>query len=211
MQKFGLPITEAFFQRNADDVAQDLIGTTLLVDGIGGMIVETEAYDEGDPAAHCFNPKKPETPWYSALNQSMFLPGGHAYVCPGRHLLHLNLVCGESGKASAILVRALQPNEDSISKMKERRSPFSEGEILTKSLCKGPGCVAEALAISCAHDGKSLSEPPFKLFERDKNSNIEICKGTRIGITRGKDQARRYIAKGNFFISKSMPDAVQCR
>src|SRR5882762_3527302 len=87
----GRLLDQKFFDGDAVDVAEALIGVTLLVNGVGGVIIETEAYDESDPASHCF------AKWRSALNESMYLPAGHAYVCPGRHFYNLNFVCREIG------------------------------------------------------------------------------------------------------------------
>jgi len=104
-------LTRTFFEGSADEVAKNLIGVSIFVNGIGGAIVETEAYDEGDPASHCSDGEP------TALNESMFLAGGHAYVCPGRHMLNLNLTCGPRGFGSAILIRALRPSPDSVEVM----------------------------------------------------------------------------------------------
>ncbi|MGY4155636.1 DNA-3-methyladenine glycosylase [Bradyrhizobium sp. USDA 4461] len=174
------PLHRDFFDRDAHIVAEELIGVTLLFDGIGGVIVETEAYDETDAASHCFDG------WRSAINQSIYLPGGHAYVCPGRHLYNLNLVCRESNFGSAVLIRAIRPLPESILVMKERRDHFYENEppAINRYLCAGPGPVCEALAIVGKHDGMSLFERPFELFARSVRPKIRS--GRRIRISKNQ-------------------------
>lgn len=175
-----------FFDLDAVDVAQALIGVSLFVDGVGGVISETEAYDETDPASHCFER------WRSAINESMYLPAGHAYVCPGRHFYHLNFVCREEGFGSAVLIRALRPHADSVSAMKERRDHFYEQGVPAGVgyLCGRPGPLCESLAIGAKHDGRSLYEKPFKLLCRQSDPVIRL--GPRIGITKGKEKSWRF-------------------
>lgn len=175
-----------FFDRDALEVARSLIGVTLLVDGIGGMIVETEAYDETDPASHCFEK------WRSAINDSMYLSGGHAYVCPGRHFYHLNFVCRESGFGSAVLIRAIEPDSRSIGTMKERRDHFfARPPSRYDYLCNRPGPLCEALAIGAKHDGSSLFCSPFELF--DRTTIPPITETPRIGITKAREKHWRFV------------------
>src|SRR5919109_1780845 len=130
-----------FFARSVHEVAPELIGATLLVDGVGGTIVEVEAYDHEDPAAHGYGGR-------TARNASMFGPPGHAYVYRsyGIHWC-LNLVCEEEGSASAVLVRALEPTHG-VEAMADRR-----GLADPRLLCSGPGRLCQALAITRGHDG----------------------------------------------------------
>ncbi|MBV8521835.1 MAG: DNA-3-methyladenine glycosylase, partial [Acetobacteraceae bacterium] len=148
------PLLRAFFERPAADVAQDLIGAVLLVDGVGGIIVETEAYDNHDPASHSFRGR-------TERNASMFGPAGHVYVYRsyGIHWC-LNMVCGADRLGSAVLIRALQPLEG-IGIMRQRR-----GLSDPRQLCSGPGRLCQALNVTRALDGRSLEQPPFALEAR---------------------------------------------
>ena len=148
----GERLTREFFARSVHEVAPELIGATLLVDGVGGRIVEVEAYDQDDPASHGFR-------GMTARTASMFGPPGHAYVYRsyGIHWC-LNLVCAEAGRAEAALVRALEPTSG-LDAMRERR-----GLEAPRALCSGPGKLCQALGITRALDGQPLDEPPFELL-----------------------------------------------
>jgi DNA-3-methyladenine glycosylase len=178
-------ITEGFFARHVETVARALIGTTFLVDGIGGMIVETEAYDEDDPASHCFRGR-------TARDASMFGPPGHAYVYRS-HGLHwcLNFVCRT---ASGVLIRALEPTAG-LGRMADLRGT---GEI--RRLCAGPGRLCQALGIDKSSDGRSLEEPPFSL--RAGDPDLPVAAGPRIGISRGIDTRWRFCLVGSRFLSR---------
>jgi DNA-3-methyladenine glycosylase len=181
-------LTRDFFARSVHEVAPELIGATLLVDGVGGTIVEVEAYDQDDPASHGFRGLTPRT-------ASMFGPPGHAYVYRsyGIHWC-LNLVCAKEGRAEAALVRALEPTHG-VEAMRERRGLEAE-----RALCSGPGKVCQALGISRVHDGLALDEPPFEL--RVRESEPPLAAGTRIGITRAVEQPWRYGLAGSPFLSR---------
>jgi DNA-3-methyladenine glycosylase len=180
-----------FFARSVHLVAPDLIGATLLVDGVGGRIVEVEAYDHEDPAAHGFAGR-------TARNASMFGPPGRAYVYRsyGIHWC-LNFVCEAEGSASAVLIRALEPIVG-LDQMRRRRGLAAE-----KLLCSGPGRLCQALGISHAHDGLALDKPPFEL--RARNETIELAIGPRIGITKAAEKPWRYGAAGSSFVSRPFP------
>jgi len=177
-----------FFARSAHEVAPDLIGVTLLVDGVGGRIVEVEAYDQDDPASHSFRGQ-------TLRNAVMFGPAGHAYVYRsyGIHWC-LNVVCAERGRAEAVLIRALEP-QHGLEAMWSRRGVQAE-----RSLCSGPGKLCQALGVTGAHDGLPLDEPPFEL--RARTEAPTIVTGTRIGLTRAADRPWRYGLAGSPYLSR---------
>ncbi len=180
-----------FFRRNVTEVARALIGVRLTVEGVGGPIVEVEAYDRADPASHAFRGP-------NATNAAMFGPPGHAYVYRsyGIHWC-LNLVCGPEPGA-AVLIRALEPT-DGIDIMSARR----ETTDLLK-LCAGPGRVCQALAITRAtHNGLPLDRPPFALYRDDKARTV--ASGRRIGLTKGVETPWRFGLKGSPYLSRPFP------
>ena len=184
----GKPLKRSFFDRSVHEVAPDLIGATLLVNGIGGLIVEVEAYHHTDPAAHSFRGPTPR-------NRVMFGPPGFTYVYRsyGIHWC-LNFVCEEEGSASAVLIRALEPTHG-IAAMRRRRGLHDE-----RSLCSGPGKLTEALGITIAHSELPLDQPPFALHAR--TGKADIISGVRIGITKAADLPWRYGMQGSKFLSK---------
>jgi DNA-3-methyladenine glycosylase len=182
-----------FFARSVHQVAPDLIGATLLVDGVGGRIVEVEAYDQQDPASHGHRGSTPR-------NAAMFGPAGHAYVYRsyGIHWC-LNLVCGEEGVPEAALIRALEPTRGV--KLQQRR----RGVENVRQLCSGPGKLCQALGITREHDGLALDVPPFRLEARAEVP--EIVTGPRIGITRATELSWRYGEAGSPFLSRALRPA----
>lgn len=182
------PIASIDFNDASPQVARALIGATLLVDGVGGRIVETEAYDADDPASHSH-------PGPTPRNASMFGPPGHAYVYRsyGIHWC-LNVVCREAGHGAGVLIRALEPT-DGLDTMRERRGLVDE--LL---LCAGPGRLAQALGISKAHDGLPLDRPPFEL--RPPPTAPEVVVGVRIGISKARDMPWRFGLPGSRFVSR---------
>lgn len=181
-------LTKVFFGRSVHEVAPDLIGATLLFNGVGGRLVEVEAYHHTDPAAHSFRGP-------TARNAVMFGPPGYAYVYRsyGIHWC-LNFVCEPAGSASAVLIRAQEPTDD-LPLMRQRR-----GLTDVRLLCAGPGRVCEALGITAAHNGLPLDELPFALFAR--TGEVEVIAGPRIGITKAAEKPWRYGLKGSAFLSK---------
>ena len=177
-----------FFARSVHDVAPDLIGCMLLVDGVGGPIVEVEAYDQEDPASHGFRGRTPR-------NRAMFGPPGHAYVYRsyGIHWC-LNLVCEEEGVAAAVLLRALEPAHG-VAEMRARR-----GLDDRRLLCSGPGRLCQALGVIGEHDGLPLDRPPFELLAREEKPTI--VNGPRIGITRAAEVPWRYGLDGSPYLSR---------
>ncbi len=188
-----MTLTQDFFARSVHEVAPDLIGVTLLVDGVGGPIVEVEAYDHEDPAAHGYRGR-------TDRNASMFGPPGHAYVYRsyGIHWC-LNLVAEGEGVASAVLLRALEPRHG-IAEMKRRRGLDDE-----RLLAAGPGRLCQALGVTREHDGLALDRPPFELLARARQP--EIVTGPRIGITRAADRPWRYALAGSRYLSRPVRSA----
>jgi DNA-3-methyladenine glycosylase len=186
--RLGKPLKRSFFNRSVHEVAPDLIGATLLVDGVGGIITEVEAYHHSEPAAHSFNGPTPR-------NLVMFGPPGFAYVYRsyGIHWC-VNFVCEKAGSASAVLIRALQPTHG-LPAMRRRRGLQEE-----RALCSGPGKLCEALGITIKHSELPLDQPPFALHAR--LAKPEIVAGVRIGITKAADLPWRYGLKGSRFLSK---------
>jgi len=180
-----------FFARPVHEVARDVIGVTLLVDGVGGRIVEVEAYHHEEPASHSFGGQ-------TARNTTMFGPPGHAYVYRsyGIHWC-LNLVCEGEGTAAAVLIRALEPTQG-LERMMERRRTDE-----TRLLAAGPGRLCEALGVTGAHDGLPLDRPPFELRERSETPKIATT--PRIGITHAADYPWRYVLVGSRYLSRGLP------
>jgi len=183
-------LPRSFFARSVHEVAPDLIGATLLFNGVGGMIVEVEAYHHTDPAAHSYNGP-------TERNAVMFGPPGFAYVYRsyGIHWC-VNAVCEETGSASAVLIRALQPTHG-LAIMRQRRGVENE-----RLLCSGPGRLCQALGITRAHNGLPLDRPPFEL--RARRGDCDVVAGVRIGITKAADLPWRYALKGSRFLSKPL-------
>ncbi len=178
-----------FWSRHPAQVAVDLIGWTLLVDGVGGRIVETEAYHHEDPASHSFSGPTPR-------NAAMFGPAACAYVYRsyGIHWC-LNVVCGEA-PGSAVLIRALEPTAG-VEIMRARRGLQPE-----RALCSGPGKLCQALAVTRALDGLPLDAPPFSL---ERGTAGAIVSGPRIGITKAADAPWRFGEAGSRFLSRPFP------
>jgi DNA-3-methyladenine glycosylase len=187
----GRPLKRAFFGRSVHEVAPDLIGATMLVNGVGGIIVEVEAYHHTDPAAHSYNGPTPR-------NQVMFGPPGFAYVYRsyGIHWC-VNFVCEKEGSASAVLIRALEPTRGLVA-MRRRRGVEDE-----RALCSGPGKLTEALGITHAHNGLALDAPPISLYRR--NGKVDVVAGIRIGLTKAVELPWRYGLRGSRFLSKPFP------
>jgi DNA-3-methyladenine glycosylase len=188
----GKPLKRPFFGRSVHEVAPDLIGATLLVNGTGGIIVEVEAYHHTDPAAHSFRGPTPR-------NRVMFGPAGFAYVYRsyGIHWC-VNFVCEEEGSASAVLIRALEPTHG-IAAMRRRRHLQD-----LRALCSGPGKLTEALGVTDRHNALPLDQSPIALHAR--LGEVEVVSGVRIGITKAVDLPWRYGLKGSKFLSKPFPE-----
>ncbi|PSC03518.1 DNA-3-methyladenine glycosylase [Alsobacter soli] len=177
-----------YFARDAASLAHDLIGATLLFHGVGGVIVETEAYDQEDPASHSFRGPTPR-------NAAMFGPAGHAYVYRsyGVHWC-FNIVCGPGPTGQAVLVRALEPTQG-LAAMQGRR-----GLADPRLLCAGPGRLCQALGLSREHDGLPLTRPPFHLLPA--HGRPPVLAGPRIGITKGVETPWRFALAGSPYLSR---------
>jgi DNA-3-methyladenine glycosylase len=183
------------FSAPAHLVAPQLIGVTLLVDGVGGRIVETEAYDREEPASHCYIGE-------TARNFAMFGPPARSYVYQS-HGIHwcLNFVCRESGHGAGVLIRALEPlaDEDGLARMRARR-----GLDDVRLLCSGPGRLCQALGVTRAMNNLPLAAPPFMLLPRAAEPTAAVLAGPRIGISKAVDLPWRFVEAGSRFLSKPM-------
>ena len=180
-------IPAPFFDRAVTEVARDLIGAILLFEGVGGPIVEVEAYDETDPASHSFRGPTPR-------NRVMFGAPGHAYVYKiyGMHFC-LNFVCRPG---SAVLIRAIEPQHGHAA-MTARRGGVGE-----QQLCSGPGKLVQALGVDLRHNGLALDRPPFDLLPAEASHTI--ASGRRIGLTKGVETPWRFVMAGSPYLSRKL-------
>lgn len=178
-------LPRSYFAREGLEVAAELIGALLLVDGVGGRIVETEAYHPEDPASHSYVGR-------TERNAAMFGPPGHAYVYRsyGIHWC-FNMVCAD---ASAVLIRAVEPVQG-LHLMAERR-----GIRDPRQLCSGPGKLGQALGITRALDGMALDQAPFRVEAAPPG--LQRVVGCRIGISRAVDKPWRFGLAGSPFLSR---------
>jgi DNA-3-methyladenine glycosylase len=183
------------FEEPSHLVAPQLIGVTLLINGVGGRIVEAEAYDREEPASHCYIGE-------TARNFAMFGPLARSYVYQS-HGIHwcLNFVCREPGHGAGVLIRALEPlaDEAGLARMRERR-----GLDDVRLLCSGPGRLGQALGVTRAMNNLPLAEPPFLLLPRERSVEIEVLAGPRIGISKAVELPWRFVEAGSRFLSKPM-------
>ncbi len=184
-------LRRGFFDRSVHEVAPDLIGALLLVNGVGGRLVEVEAYHQTDAAAHSFRGP-------TERNAVMFGPPGFAYVYRsyGIHWC-LNFVCERKGSAGAVLIRAIEPTVG-LATMRRRRGTSDQ-----RLLCSGPGRLCEALGVTGTQYGLPLDASPFAIFAR--SGAVDVVAGPRIGITKAADLPWRYGEKGSRFLSKPFP------
>jgi DNA-3-methyladenine glycosylase len=173
-------------------VARALIGARVFVDGVGGTIVENEAYDQDDPASHTHVGR-------TARNASMFGPPGRAYVYRsyGIHWC-LNFVCDRAGHGAGVLIRALEPTAG-IEAMRERRGLES-----LRLLCSGPGRLCQALGVTHEMTGKRLDRKPFRVVARRGDTRVTVQAGVRIGISKAREQPWRFVLAGSPYLSKPM-------
>jgi DNA-3-methyladenine glycosylase len=197
-----------FYARSVLEVARDLIGCTVTHDGASGVIVETEAYHESEPACHAFA-------GLTARTKTLFGPPGYAYVYRsyGVHAL-LNAVCEREGVGAAVLIRALEPLRG-VEAMQARRAragrPRSDrnGGVHLHDLCSGPGKLTQALGISLSENGTSLSRGPIRISARSRAwRDPEIVSGPRVGITHAVELRWRFSAERNPYVSRPRPPLV---
>ena len=184
------PLLTDLFSAPSIDVARSVIGATILLDGVGGRIVEVEAYDHEDPASHSFGgPTK--------RNSVMFGPPCQAYIYRsyGIHWC-LNFVCRPQGHGAGVLIRAIEPLAG-LESIRRRR-----GLDNVRLLCSGPGRVCQALGITSAHNGMRIDEPPFQLTLPNSMEEISIVVGPRIGISKAMDVPWRFGLAGSRFLSR---------
>jgi len=179
-----------FFDRSVHQVARDLVGCTLLYEGRGGVIVETESYEADDPACHAYVGLTERT-------RVLFGPPGYAYVylSYGIHSL-LNAVAEPEGEAAAVLIRALEPTHG-VEEMRARRG----GDKPDTELCSGPGKLTEALGVDLSDNERDLSREPF-LLTAPAGEPPEIVTGPRVGITKAVERPWRFGAAGSRYVSR---------
>lgn len=190
----GAPLPHTFYDRPVLDVARNLVGCVVSHAGASGVIVETEAYHDSEPACHAFA-------GLTARTARLFGPPGRAYVYRsyGIHAL-LNAVCEPEGVGAAVLIRALEPL-GGIELMRDRRGPVAEGE-----LCSGPGKLTQALAIELDRNGGDLATGPVTIAPRPPAwQQVDLVAGPRIGITKAVELPWRFSARGHRGVSRPRP------
>ncbi len=188
------PLPAEFYARPVVDVARELLGCTIVHGRAAGMIVETEAYHEGEPACHAFVGLTERT-------RPLFGPPGRAYVYRsyGIHAL-LNAVCEPEGVGAAVLIRALEPIEG-IEEMRSRRGVADECE-----LCSGPGKLTQALGVELEHNDSDLGTGPVRFLARARRWEPgAVTAGPRVGITRAAELPWRFALAGNGHVSRPRP------
>lgn len=187
-------LNAAWLARPVDEVARTLIGACLTVDGVGGRIIETEAYDADDPASHSYRGPTPR-------NSAMFGPVGHAYVYRiyGLHWC-LNLVCGDA-PGGAVLIRALEPTAG-LDLMKARR-----GIDDARCLCSGPARLCQALGVDDRLNHASMLRAPFALTLPATSAPVKV--GSRIGITKAADRLLRWGEADSLWLSRPFPGQAE--
>jgi DNA-3-methyladenine glycosylase len=196
-----------FYERPVLEVARALIGCTVERGGVAGMIVETEAYHEEEPACHAFVGLTPRT-------ETLFGPPGRSYVYRsyGIHAL-FNAVCEPEGVGAAVLIRALRPLRG-IARMRARRTHGAGGaprakELSDEDLCSGPGKLSQALAIELSENGLSLTDGPVRILPASEPwLEGPVLAGPRVGITRAAELPWRFLLAGDPNVSRPRPALV---
>jgi DNA-3-methyladenine glycosylase len=204
------PLPRNYFDGDVETVAKALIGTFLVTidsggNKTGGKIVETEAYDQNDPAAHCHPSASKRR---QEGSRAMLRAGGDAYVFPDRQMYCLNFTTGTLGFGSAVLIRALEPTFG-LDIMRARRREWHQAKYLNDEaryqnyLCNGPCNLCEALAVTITLNEQSLFLFPFELYARNpREKSTDVVCGPRVNVPRAEDLPRRYALAGSKFISK---------
>jgi DNA-3-methyladenine glycosylase len=195
-------LTAGFYARPVLEVAEDLIGCKVKHGDLAGVIVETEAYHESEPACHAFVGRTPRT-------ETLFGRPGHAYVYRsyGVHAL-LNAVCEPEGVGAAVLIRALLPVAG-IDIMRTRRSASRPAErtLRDEDLCSGPGKLSQALGIELSENGSSLQHGPIRIAPRAGEwREPAVIEDTRVGLNRATELRWRFCAAGSRHVSSPRPD-----
>jgi len=188
-----------FYDRPVLEVAPELIGCVVAHGDTAGVIVETEAYHESEPACHAFAGLTPRT-------KTLFGAPGIAYVYRsyGIHAL-LNAVCEPAGVGAAVLIRALEPIAG-IELMRERRGMIGARPARDADLCSGPGKLTQALGIELGENGTPLAGGPVRIGARtDQWLAPTVVQSTRIGITRAVELRWRFSVSGNGHVSGPRP------
>ena len=188
------PPGAGFFSPAAVPLARRLLGCLLVMETpegpASGVIVETEAYTEGDAASHSRSGP-------TGRNRPMFGPGGLSYVYLIYGIHHcFNVTSGPAGSGEAVLVRALQPLQGACI-MRRRRGDRGERE-----LCSGPGKLCGALGIGREHSGHDLRTPPLRVLAPGRELPLEVSVSTRLGISRDAHLKRRFTVRGSAFLSR---------
>jgi DNA-3-methyladenine glycosylase len=195
----SLPVE--FYARPVLEVARDLLGCSVAHAGAAGVIVETEAYHQSEPACHAFVGRTPRT-------ETLFGEPGRAYVYRsyGVHAL-LNAVCEPEGVGAAVLIRALSPTTG-LETMRRRRSPeLAERRPREHDLCSGPGKLTQALGIELSQNGSSLEHGPIQISPRAGDwREPSVLQDTRVGINRATELRWRFCAAENRHVSSPRPD-----
>jgi DNA-3-methyladenine glycosylase len=204
-----LSLPHAFYDRPVVEVARDLVGCRLAHGSTAGVIVETEAYHESEPACHAFAGLTPRT-------RVLFGPPGIAYVYRsyGIHAL-FNAVCEAEGVGAAVLIRALEPIA-ALDAMRDRRGLHNlpraarSSPLRSQQLCSGPGKLTQALAIELEHNDTDLVGGPIRVGPRPPGwEDVEVVSGTRIGITKAAELEWRFCALGSRSVSRPWPAALR--
>ena len=206
----GVVLPQTFFARPALAVARDLIGCSLFVDGCGGRIVETEAYEPADPSSHAYRGK-------TARNAVMFGPPGYLYVYFVYGMHHCaNVSCDAEGVGAAVLLRALEPRAG-LAEMTARR-----GTADPRLLCSGPARLAQALGLTRAANGVPLegmcAAAPSTAVAMRPCATILAASGAapivvsapRIGV-RDDKRPWRFLEAGSGFVSRPVPRGARGR
>ena len=195
------PLDQAFYARPVAEVAPDLIGCTLALDGVGGVVVEVERYQQDDPASHSFRGPTPRA-------AVMFGPPGHLYVYLS-HGLHwcMNLVCEPEGRGAAVLVRALAPTMG-VERMRTRRG------VTDRLLCAGPGRLTQALGVDSALNGSPVAADlggarPGRIGVLARTAPARVLACPRIGISRAAERPWRFVLAGSPHLSRPAPSPAR--